>query len=507
MAQIVLATLNARYGHASLALRYLYANLAELAERAEICEFTIAERPVDIVESLLAGSPRIVGLGVYIWNASQSLEVVRLLKAVAPEVVVVLGGPEVSHEPAEQEIVARADYLVAGEGETGFRELAEQLLAGRRPAQKVLTTPLPDVKTLASPYAHYDGADIAHRFIYVEASRGCPFSCEFCLSSLDQQVRTFPLENFLAEIASLIGRGARNFKFIDRTFNLNIRTAERILRFFLERPESDLFLHFEMVPDRFPEALRALVARFAPGAVQFEVGLQTFNREVAARIQRDYDVQQAEENLRYLREQTAVHIHADLIAGLPGETLASFGEGFDRLLTLRPQEIQVGILKRLRGTPISRHDQAYGVVFNASPPYEILRNDLISFNDFQRIKRFARLWDLVHNSGNFVHTAPLIWQGQPAFAAFMTFADWCYEQIGQFVGIGLERLAQLLFRYLDSDAAAAAIEADYQRKRRGRPTWLAGSTDGRRRVRRSQLGERQRRHTGNDASDGPCSKA
>jgi radical SAM superfamily enzyme YgiQ (UPF0313 family) len=216
---------------------------------------------------------------------------------------------------------------------------------------------------LALPYDLYTDADIAHRVIYVEASRGCPYECEFCLSSLDVPVRNAPLEPFLTAMQHLLDRGVCQFKFVDRTFNLNLKISSAILRFFLERYRPGLFVHFEMIPDRLPQALRELIREFPPGVLQFEVGIQTFNEQVAKLISRRQDNARAEENLRWLREETGVHVHADLIVGLPGEDMASFAAGFDRLVALGPQEIQVGLLKRLRGTPIVRHDRDWGMVY------------------------------------------------------------------------------------------------------------------------------------------------
>jgi radical SAM superfamily enzyme YgiQ (UPF0313 family) len=370
---VVLATLNARYAHAAFGLRYLKANLAPaLRERATILEFDVSQRPVDVLETILAHDPKIVGLGVYIWNAAQSLQLVAELKRVRPDVTVVLGGPEVSHETDRQEVVALADFVITGEADLAFAELCERLLAGKRPLNKVIPAELPDVAALALPYDLYDAQDVAHRVIYVEASRGCPFRCEFCLSSLDVTVRNVPIDAFLAEMGKLLDRGVRQFKFVDRTFNLNLNVGRSILEFFLRRYEPGLFLHFEMIPDRLPEALREPIKRFPPGALQFEVGIQTFNEDVSNRISRKQDNAKLADNLRFLRQDTGVHVHADLIAGLPGEDLASFAAGFDRLVALGPQEIQVGILKRLRGAPIARHDEQWGMVYSPTPPYEVL---------------------------------------------------------------------------------------------------------------------------------------
>ena len=291
---------------------------------------------------------------------------------------------------------------------------------------------IPDLAQLALPYGCYTDEDVAHRVIYVEASRGCPFTCEFCLSSLDVPVRQFPLALLLAELERLLERGVRQFKFVDRTFNLNIAASKAILQFFLERWRPGMFVHFEMIPDRLPESLREVIAQFPPGALQFEVGVQTFNEAVSKNISRRQDYGRLEENFRFLRGQTGVHVHADLIVGLPGETLESFAAGFDRLVALGPQEIQVGILKRLRGTPIVRHDQPWQMVYSPHPPYEILRNNLLDFPALQRLRRFARHWDLVGNSGNFIETTPLIWSGGASpFASFMKWSDWLHARSGQ----------------------------------------------------------------------------
>jgi radical SAM superfamily enzyme YgiQ (UPF0313 family) len=490
VADIVLTTLNARFAHAAFGLRYLMANLGPLRERAEILEFDINQRPIDVLEAILARNPTIVGIGVYIWNAEQSLKLVADLKRVRPDLLVILGGPEVSHETDQQAIVALADYVITGEADLAFAELCDRLLAGRKPLTKIIPADLPEFapkamanpgetrRALTLPYDLYTSHDIAHRVLYIEASRGCPFRCEFCLSSLDVPVRNAPLEPFLAALNDLLARGARQFKFVDRTFNLNLNVSRPILEFFWQRYEPGLFLHFEMIPDRLPEALREPIKRFPPGALQFEVGVQTFNEEVAARISRRQDIAKLADNLRFLREQTGVHVHADLIVGLPGEDLASFGAGFDRLLALGPQEIQVGILKRLRGTPIVRHDAEWEMVYSPHAPYEILQTTQMHFATLQRMRRFSRHWDLLANSGNFREAAPMIWTADDGgtsspFEAFLRFSDWLHRRAGRSHGIALNALAEMLFEYLTAEAhrdaslVAHAIWRDYQRG--GRP--------------------------------------
>ncbi|MBV8779948.1 MAG: DUF4080 domain-containing protein, partial [Phycisphaerae bacterium] len=427
----------------------------------------INQRTIDILDVLLSHEPRIIGLGVYIWNVTESTELIAALKRLRPDITIILGGPEVSYETAEQRIAQLADFVITGEADLAFGELCEKVLDGRGPLMRIVSAALPEMDALALPYTLYDDNDIAHRVVYIEASRGCPFKCEFCLSSLDVPVRNVPLDRLLDEMQRLLDRGLRQFKFVDRTFNLNLNISRAILQFFLDCYEPGLFLHFEMIPDRLPTALRELISRFPNGALQFEVGIQTFNNEVAARISRRQDLDRLADNLTFLREHTGVHVHADLIAGLPGENIESFANGFDRLVSLRPHEIQVGILKRLRGTPIVRHDDQWQMVYSPNPPYEVLRTKCMDFATLQRVRRFSRYWDLIANSGNFTRTAPLLWHDGSPFQRFMQLSDWMYCRGGRTHSLALQSLAQLLFDFLTSElhmnphVVAEAIWADY----------------------------------------------
>jgi len=471
MPDIVLTTLNAKYIHAAFGLRYLLANLGDLQARAGIVEFDINQRPADIAEVLLAQNPRIIGFGIYIWNVHPATEVIAIIKRVRPDIIVILGGPEVSFETDQQPIIKLADHVITGEADLKFAEVCRSLLSesdARLP--KIISAAVPDFSQLTLPYHLYNDDDVAHRVIYVEASRGCPFTCEFCLSSLDVPVRAVDLEKILGEMQKLLDRGVKQFKFVDRTFNLNVNFSRAILEFFLERHRPGLFFHFEMIPDRLPESLREIIAKFPPGALQFEVGVQTFNEDVEKLISRRQNHERLEENFQFLRQQTGVHIHADLIVGLPGETLESFATGFDKLVSLQPQEIQVGILKRLRGTPIVRHDTEWSMTYNAHPPYEILQNKLLDFATLQRMRRFARYWVLVGNSGNFIESTPLIWSGAPsAFYAFLDWSEWLHARTGRTDSIALTRLAELLFEYLTTEQGlgkrktAETLWRDYQR--------------------------------------------
>lgn len=480
MPEIILATLNARYWHTAFGLRYLLANMGPLEEQTQLLEFGINENSVEILSELLAHQPRIVGLGVYIWNVGPLTRLVAELKRVRPEMIVVLGGPEVSYEAAGQTIVELADYVISGEGDLAFPELCTDLLAAKLPPKKFIAAPVPPLDRVQLPYELYTSTDIAQRVIYVEASRGCPFTCEFCLSAIDIPVRTFSLEHFLAAMQRLLDRGVRQFKFVDRTFNLNLRFSQAILRFFLDRYKPGLFLHFEMIPDRLPTSLRELIQLFPSGALQFEIGVQTFNDDVGQLISRRQDNDKLTENFRFLRKKTGVHVHADLIVGLPGESVESFATGFDRLVGLDPQEIQVGLLKRLRGTPIARHDEQFEMIYSPDPPYEILSTGLMEFEEIHQLRRFARYWDLISNSGNFVQTRKLLWSdGESPYLIFRRLSEWLFAKTQKTHGIPLQKLAELMFEFLtqqlgrSEEITAQAIWQDYTRGgRHDRPAFL-----------------------------------
>jgi radical SAM superfamily enzyme YgiQ (UPF0313 family) len=463
---ILLCTLNARYSHASLGLRYLLANLGDLQPRAAIREFTIHDQPARIVEKLLADSPRIIGFGIYIWNLIETRRVVGILKQVAPEVRIVIGGPEVTHEHVNEPLAALADVLITGEGDLTFKTVCDDLLA-RRPVAKVVDSPKPDLAQVVLPYHLYSDDDLKHRIIYMEASRGCPFTCEFCLSSIEDGVRQFPLDAFLAAMDDLLARGCRTFKFVDRTFNLSPRISAAILQFFLDRWRDGLFLHFELVPDRLPDALKALIARFPADAVQFEIGIQSFTPQVGELISRRMDRGRTETNFKWLRSASGVHIHADLIIGLPGETPESFAASYDALHLLDPQEIQVGILKLLKGTPLVRHREPFAMRFNPEPPYDLLASRDFDFATMQRLKRFARYHELFVNSGKFKGgIARLISTQSSAFAALSAFADWLWATTTQEHALSQVRQYELFHAYLltigvQADEATAILAQDF----------------------------------------------
>jgi radical SAM superfamily enzyme YgiQ (UPF0313 family) len=523
--EIVLATINAKWIHPSLALRLLKANLGSLEDRAAMLEFALRQRLEEKTGPLLAAAPRVLGLSVSIWNHRATLELLETLEGAWKQgsparPLVILGGPEVSFLPPEAAIFRHADWVVRGEGELVFRDLcalvfappaAEPLSPPPAPPGRPPSTALPppeavaalpsvrrvsgafiearqvDLAAIESGYRLYTGEDLRRKLIYLEASRGCLFRCAFCQGSGPSGVREFPLESFLGDMGRLMDRGGRAFKFLDRTFNFNIPRARRIMEFFLEKrgnaekagpspnaePSSDAglppaagvkdnaprnespsgagagagagaFVHFEIFPSPFPPELRETLSRFPPDTLRLELGIQTFNRKTAALIKRPGDPETVSEILEFLRDKTQAIVHADLIAGLPGEDLASLAAGFDRLWRLRPREIQLGILKRLPGTPLARREDA-AAVYSPDPPYEVAETGALSAAALDRVKNFARFWEIIVNRGAFADLVAALFPPEEAvFDRFMALSDWLLARFRRNWGIDRRELRAAL---------------------------------------------------------------
>lgn len=484
MIPILLAAINAKWIHPSLGLRLLKANLGEYEDQAELWEFALRQPLAEKTGPILAAAPRILGLSVSIWNHKAAVELLDTLDrawstGVSPRPHIILGGPEAAYLKDPSPLINHADWVVRGEGEEIFRELCRLLLSPDAPPGETACSirdriaALPPVKgiygkfiethpaaipSIAPAYRLYTEEDLCRKLTYVESSRGCPWACAFCQSALSQGVRMFPLDRVLKELQGLLDRGARSFKFLDRSFNLDIPRAQRIMELFLEYLERaepgsvpgkpglpGLWVHFEMVPSRFPAELRELLTRFPPGTLRLEIGIQTFNPKTAALIGRPSDPAQELEALAFLREKTRAIVHADLIAGLPGEDLGSFAEGFNRLWAVRPREIQVGILKCLPGTPITRYNEAYRMRYAPDPPYEVLETGVLSAGDLDRIKNFARFWELIVNRGAFTELLPrIVPEGEGVFNSFMALSDWLLRRFQRNWGIDRKDLRAAL---------------------------------------------------------------
>jgi len=456
---IVLVGLNAKWIHSAFGLRYVRANLGELRPLAVIIESTVKEALSpqglgNLVARIREYRPRVVALSVYIWN---QLACRALLQELAGDgCLLVAGGPEVSHLSADSALWQVLDVVVRGEGELAFRDLCTDWLAGswQLPVGQGRSTGRPvlieggelDLSAVqlapVLPYAEYSDEDLRQRMVYVESTRGCPFGCEFCLSSLSNGVRSFDQPAFLAAMRELLARGAQRIKFVDRTFNIDMAAARAILELFLEhfRAGAPGFVHFEMVPDRFPPDLREILGQFPAGSLRLELGVQTFNPEAAGNISRRQNHAATIDALSFLRDHTKAIVHADLIAGLPGEDLVSFGRGFDQLWAMRPGEIQLGILKKLPGARLARHDTVFGMVYNPDPPYELLENRLLSRHDVDRLRHFGRLWEKFVNQALLPECRLLLSEQASAFWQFMALSDHVVAHFGRSWGIDRSEL-------------------------------------------------------------------
>lgn len=494
---LLLFTINAGYVHPAMGLWYLRSNLgarfydyrSEATRPQKSChgaarysvdlyECTRRDGHDYIVGQVLSRRPRVLGVSLSIWNHTDTIAVLEAVRRHAPEVTIVIGGPEASHLPFDHPTLQLVDGVIRGEADIAFSQIAEELLDGAvvpsgatnprdgAPALPwIYNAPLPDLAHVVLPHRLFTQHDIQRRFMYVEASRGCPFRCQFCLSSLSRGVRTAPIEPLFETIDYLLEHGADRFKFIDRTFNLDYERAATVLEFWLSRIKPGVSVQFETVPDRFPPELRDLVRRFPEGTLRLEVGVQTFNPSVANAIDRYSDQEKTIETLRFLSEETEATVHADLIVGLPGESIESFGAGFDRLYGFEPGEIQVGVLKRLHGAPIAVHDAS--VRYSDEPPYDVVETDWVSQEDIDRLKRFAKYWELIVNRGRFPEKiAPLLGETDATgdtpvprdnspFQRFLAFADFAWERFGRTWALTPEELGEAI------DDFANRTDVDY----------------------------------------------
>lgn len=447
-ASILFVAVNARYSHASFAVRTLKANLGPLADSAAFLETDLDITSIQLAEQIVRHHPKVVAFSIYLWNRRVIEATAHILRHAHPHIRLLAGGPELTpNDPA----CARFDAVVFGEGEAAVRALCEHALnhapAPDWPHGTIHVMPIED---LVLPYHLYTETDLAQRTVYVESSRGCPYGCGYCTSA-HTGLRLIPLTTLLPALNDLWSRGVREFKFLDRSFNAPVAHAAAILDFFLERVTPDTCLHFEINPDHLhPEIARRLAA-FPPRTLHLEVGLQTLNPAVARSIGRSPDLETTLENIRFLLTQTSAVVHVDLIFGLPGEDLTSFAAGFNRLQTLgHTPEVQVNWLKGLPGTRFVAEAQERGLTFNPEPPYELLSSDVLDFDALTGLQRFARCWELVHNRGQFPqHAEQLAARSKgDLFSLYTALAEFIDQQEGRLYAISKARLDTYLKAFL-----------------------------------------------------------
>jgi anaerobic magnesium-protoporphyrin IX monomethyl ester cyclase len=462
--KLLLATLHAKYVHASLALPSLAACCSDLhGVTTVIREYTVNERVETILKQVVAEGADVAAFSCYIWNIEATLKLIADLKLVRPGTFVILGGPEVSY--GSHTLLARSpfvDCIVRGEGEATFRELLD-LLAGTmassitddllervegisfRSGDEIITTPeravVTDLDTLPSPFAARL-VDTTKPLVYLETSRGCPFSCAFCLSSVEQGVRSYSAGRIEDDLNRLMEAGVQTIKLVDRTFNYDSARADRIWRFILGHNRTSRF-HFEIAADLLTEENFRLLREVPAGIFRFEIGVQSAQDATLASVGRSSNLERLFANVRTLKEETGVVLHLDLVAGLPGEDFAGFTASLDRLLTATPHHIQVEPLKLLQGTRMRRIARESRYAWSPTPPYRILGTPSLDYGEICRIEEVSQALELLYNSGRFTATMTAIARSIPLATLFT------HGEIGSVVpGSGGQRLLGLFVSLL-----------------------------------------------------------
>lgn len=499
--KVLLATLNAKYIHTSLAIRYLKA-YCESDFDIELAEYTIKDPALNIVSDLFGRNPDVIGFSCYIWNIEETISIVRMLRKVMPSVKIVLGGPEVSYDTHEwMQRVPEIDFIVMGEGEETLHHLLTELrgeqkyhfvygLAYRKKDEIIVGPPRPklDLNDIPSPHRfEEDRGSLSKRVVYFETSRGCPFSCQFCLSSIEVGVRYFDLERTKEDLLYLIHAGAKLIKFVDRTFNIKRDYALEIFRFLIEHHQGCVF-QFEITADIMrPEVLEYLAEHAPPGIFRFEIGVQSTNDLTNELIKRKQNFAKLSRTVTAIKQSGKIDQHLDLIAGLPEEDYASFAKTFNDVFALRPEELQLGFLKMLRGTGLRNDAERYGYIYMDHAPYEMLANHVLSFSEVVRIKRVEDVLEKYWNAHRMDHTIEYLITHVFAspFEFFQRFGDYWETQGWQRIGHQLEDLFVRLQAFLrslsiaDLSVVEGLMKLDYflNHKYKPRKVWWEFSLD------------------------------
>lgn len=451
---VLLTAINAKYIHSNLAVYSLKANAGPYAGRVEIAEYTINHRREEILQGIYDHSPAVVGFSCYIWNIGYVLDVAADLRSILPDTVIVLGGPEVSYDaPAVLQRNPFVDIVMVGEGEETFQEFLEcyfeqgggmeqyrqipglclrKAKCGENAAKVFFTAQrqaLP-MDQLVFPYT--DVKELENRILYYETMRGCPFSCSYCLSSVEKGVRRRSLSLVFEELQFFLANRVKQVKFVDRTFNCHHEHAYRIWQYIGEHDNGTTNFHFEIGGDLLREEDFQLFRTFRPGLVQFEIGVQSTNPDTIRAIRRQMDLKKLEGNLSEVRKNHNIHQHLDLIAGLPHEDLASFCQSFRDVYAMEPDQLQLGFLKILKGSYMQEMAEEYGIRYGNRPPYEVLSTRWMSYDDIRILKRVEEMVEIYYNSFQFQATMKLLELcHSDAFTMFERLADY-YEREGGF---------------------------------------------------------------------------
>ena len=422
---VVLSTLNSKFIHSSLALRYLKAYGEAHGQAYDIVEYTINMPVLHILSDITEHDIDVLGFACYIWNIEMTLHVVDMVKAVRPDIKIVLGGPEVSFTADELlERCPNIDYIVQGEGEEAFHDLVTALQLGNDGLDPVIpgvrgrrdgsilgsleAVEVSDLSSIPFPYTEEDMKDLEHKIIYYESSRGCPFSCQYCLSGNKNTVRFFPQERTLEELQWFIDHGVKQVKFVDRTFNCAPH-HHRPLMEFMRDSDTDMNFHLEMEPELMTEWETNILCETPPGRIQIEVGVQSTHKKTLDAINRYNDWPYIQKSIRPIIQAGRTHVHMDLIVGLPHEDFNRFGQSFNDLFSLQPHALQIGFLKLLKGSGVRRMRE-YKYVADPLAPYEVLSTHVLPYDDVRFLKYFEDVFERFYNSERFRTTFGYIGQ-------------------------------------------------------------------------------------------------
>lgn len=422
---VVLSTLNSKFIHSSLALRYLKAYGEAHGQAYDIVEYTINMPVLHILSDITEHDIDVLGFACYIWNIEMTLHVVDMVKAVRPDIKIVLGGPEVSFTADELlERCPNIDYIVQGEGEEAFHALVTALQLGNDGLNPVIpgvrgrrngsilgsaeAVEVRDLSTIPFPYTEEDMDDLEHKIIYYESSRGCPFSCQYCLSGNKNTVRFFPQERTLEELQWFIDHGVKQVKFVDRTFNCAPH-HHRPLMEFMRDSDTDMNFHLEMEPELMTDWETNILCETPPGRIQIEVGVQSTHKKTLDAINRYNDWPYIQKSIRPIIQAGRTHVHMDLIVGLPHEDFNRFGQSFNDLFSLQPHALQIGFLKLLKGSGVRRMRE-YKYVADPLAPYEVLSTHVLPYDDVRFLKYLEDVFERFYNSERFRTTFGYIGQ-------------------------------------------------------------------------------------------------
>lgn len=481
--KVVVATLNAKYIHTALALRLLKAYSGQEFD-IDMAEYTIKDPVLNIVSDLYKRNPDVIGFSCYIWNMEETLKVVDMLKKVMPDTAIVLGGPEVSYDTDYwMERAKNVDFIVMGDGEETFHHLLQEWsgerkfhyvfgMAYRKGDEVVINPgrPKSDLNSLPTPHRFpEDLPDLSKRIIYFETSRGCPFSCQFCLSSIEVGVRYYDIERVKSDIMYLIDNGAKTIKFLDRTFNINRSYAMEMFEFLIQNHRGCVF-QFEITADIMrPEVLDYLAENAPPGIFRFEIGVQSTNDPTNELVKRRQNFAKLTRTVMKVKNSGKIDQHLDLIAGLPEEDYDTFRKTFNDVFAMRPEELQLGFLKMLRGTGLRNDAAKYNYIYMDHAPYEILGNDVLSFSDIVRLKRLEDVLEKYWNAHRMDHTIEYLITKEfdSPFDFFQEFGDYWEERGWQRIGHQLEDLFTRLNEFLrdrglqDPEVVLGLMKLDY----------------------------------------------